>query len=78
MKTTIDTIIAQTPNILQKHPEIGLSGGVGGGILFWIEIAGPVFSFIGVCLGVGIAAITLHLKMMEWKEKRNKLKNKNK
>jgi len=76
MKTQLDTLIAQTPDILQKHPLIGGLGGTGAGVLYWIEIAGPILSFVGVCLGVGIAAITLHLKMMEWKEKRNKRKNK--
>tara|TARA_R110000764_G_scaffold101786_3_gene187092 strand:+ start:550 stop:777 length:228 start_codon:yes stop_codon:yes gene_type:complete len=75
MKNTLNTILAQTPSVLQKHPAVGGLGGVGGGILYWIEIAGPVLSFVGVVLGVGVAAITLHLKMMEWKEKRKKLNN---
>ena len=69
MKNTLNTILAQAPSVLQKHPAVGGLGGVGGGILYWIEIAGPVLSFVGV------VAITLHLKMMEWKEKRKKLNN---
>lgn len=73
---TVDTVLAQLPDVLQKHPGIGLSGGVGAGALYWIEITGPVLSFIGVILGVGIAAITLHLKIIEWKEKRNNRTNK--
>ena len=70
MKDTLTTASLHIPELLQKHPEIGLSGGVGAGALYWIELAGPLLSFIGVCLGVGIAAITLHLKVIEWKEKR--------
>lgn len=66
----IDTVVSQMPEILQKNPIIGSAGGAGAGILFWAELASPFLSFIGVCLGFGIAAITFHLKLIEWKEKR--------
>jgi len=66
----MDTIAME----LQRNPSIGLGGGVSAGLLYWIELASPFLSFLGVCIGVGIAAITLHLKLMEWKLKRKQLR----
>ena len=74
MKDSLGISTTHFPEVLQKHPGIGIGGGASAGILYWIELAGPILSFVGVCLGVGVAAITLHLKIMEWKEKRKKLK----
>jgi len=78
MKNEVTEVLEQAPTVLQKYPTIGLGGGLGGGILYWIEIAGPILSFIGVCLGVGIAAITFYLKIVELKLKRRKLKQRDK
>ena len=65
---TLDNI----PGLLQKHPILGILSGLMGSSLHFIEVLSPILSFIGLVLGVGIAAITLHLKLMEWKEKRKK------
>ena len=70
MKDTLNIVTME----LQKNPAIGLGGGVSAGLLYWIELVSPILSFFGACLGVGIAAITLHLKLIEWKTKRKQLR----
>jgi len=60
--------------LLQKYPAIGAAGGVGGSLFYWIDFLGPILSFIGVVLGVGIAAITFYLKVQEVRNKKKKKK----
>lgn len=70
---TLDNV----PAFLQKHPLLGIISGLMGSSLHFINILSPILSFIGLVLGIGIAAITLHLKVLEWKEKRKERTNKN-
>ena len=63
------------PLFLQKHPVVGMLFGITGSALHWVNILSPFLSFLGLIIGVGIGAITLHLKLMEWKQKRKEQEN---
>lgn len=72
MENTFDHL----PGFLQKHPLIGMICGIAGSAIHWMGFVGPILSFIGLVLGVGIAAITLHIKIMEWRLKCKELNEK--
>jgi hypothetical protein len=57
--------------LLSKHPTIGVFSSIGGSILPTIEALTPLLQFSGLVIGLLIGAITLALKINEWKDKNN-------
>lgn len=62
-------------NNLEKHPEIGVLSGLSGWVVGHIDsinLGTDILKFIGTGLGVGIAVLTLWIKIIELRKKKSK------
>lgn len=59
-------------DFLRKHPTLGFLTSLWAFIQPFMDTLTPILQFIALVIGVGIGALTLRLKLMEYNEKRAK------
>ena len=69
-------MIQQTlSDTLGEHPSIGISGGVGGGVIGWLELFWPILSTLAALVGVAVGCVTIWAKIRQ--DKRGKEQHEN-
>lgn len=61
-------------SLLAAHPSIGFSASIGAAILPYINALEPIFSLIGLMIGLAIGLVTLRIKLIELRRKRKNVK----